>query len=128
MINVEQMLGIGRDCGLTTVYEAWSQVQGHWDAFFEYDKFAEQQAVLNYEMFEKGLLELCEDGKTRYKWPEKDETIVDAMNRLGMVYEEPDWDKIADESRLAEGNLMGMCGCPCDDSVFDNPEDGDGVL
>lgn len=60
MINVEQMLNIGRDCGLITVYEAWSQVQGHWDTFFEYDKFAEQQAVLNYEMIEKGLLELSE--------------------------------------------------------------------
>lgn len=106
MINVEQMLNIGRDCGLITVYEAWSQVQGHWDTFFEYDKFAEQQVVLNYEMFEKGLLELSEEGKTRYKWPEKDETIVDAMNRLGMVYVEPDWDN----------------------SGFDNPEEGDGVL
>ena len=106
MINVEQMLSIGRDCGLNTVYEAWSQVQSHWDVFFELDKFAEQQTVLNYEMFEKGLLELNEDGKTRYKWPEKDETIVDAMNRLGMVYVEPDWDN----------------------SEFDNPEEGDGVL
>lgn len=57
-------------------------------------------------MFEKGLLELNEDGKTRYKWPEKDETIVDAMNRLGMAYVEPDWDN----------------------SEFGNPEDGDGVL
>lgn len=125
MINVEQMLNIGRDCGLITVYEAWSQVQGHWDTFFEYDKFAEQQVVLNYEMFEKGLLELSEDGKTRYKWPEKDETIVDAMNRLGMVYVEPDWDKIENESRLAEGTI---CGLPCDDIVLDNPEGGDGVL
>lgn len=125
MINVEQMLNIGRDCGLITVYEAWSQVQGHWDTFFEYDKFAEQQVVLNYEMFEKGLLELSEDGKTRYKWPEKDETIVDAMNRLGMVYVEPDWGKIENESRLAEGTI---CGLPCDDIVLDNPEEGDGVL
>ena len=106
MINVEQMLNIGRDCGLNTVYEAWSQVQSHWDVFFEHDKFAEQQTVLNYEMFEKGLLELNEDGKARYKWPEKDETIVDAMNRLGMVYVEPDWDN----------------------SEFGNPEEGDGVL
>ena len=64
MITVEQMLSIGRDCGLNTVYEAWSQVQSHWDVFFEHDKFAEQQTVLNYEMFEKGLLELNEDGKT----------------------------------------------------------------
>ena len=129
MITVEQMLGIGRDCGLNTVYEAWSQVQSHWDVFFEHDKFAEQQTVLNYEMFEKGLLELNEDGKTRYKWPEKDETIVDAMNRLGMVYVEPNWDvDKPDEACLAEGNLLGMCGCPCDDSVFDNPEGGDGVL
>lgn len=125
MINVEQMLNIGRDCGLITVYEAWSQVHGHWDMFFEYDKFAEQQVVLNYEMFEKGLLELSEDGKTRYKWPEKDETIVDAMNRLGMVYVEPDWGKIENESRLAEGTI---CGLPCDDIVLDNPEEGDGVL
>lgn len=125
MISVEQMLNIGRDCGLNTVYEAWSQVQSHWDVFFELDKFAEQQTVLNYEMFEKGLLELNEDGKTRYKWPEKDETIVDAMNRLGMVYVEPDWDKIENESRLAEGNI---CGLPCDDIVLDNPEEGDGVL
>ena len=93
--------------------------------FFEHDKFAEQQTVLNYEMFEKGLLELNEDGKTRYKWPEKDETIVDAMNRLGMVYVEPDWDKIENESRLAEGNMWGL---PCDDIVLDNPEEGDGVL
>lgn len=128
MITVEQMLGIGRDCGLNTVYEAWSQVQSHWDAFFNYDNFHQEQSDLNDEMFEKGLLELNEDGKTRYKWPEKDETIVDAMNRLGMTYVEPDWGKIADESRLAGGNLLGMCGCPCDDSVFDNPEDGDGVL
>ena len=125
MINVEQMLNIGRDCGLITVYEAWSQVQSHWDVFFELDKFAEQQTVLNYEMFEKGLLELNEDGKTRYKWPEKDETIVDAMNRLGMVYVEPDWDKIENESRLAEGNIGEL---PCDDIVLDNPEEGDGVL
>lgn len=125
MINVEQMLNIGRDCGLITVYEAWSQVQSHWDVFFELDKFAEQQTVLNYEMFEKGLLELSEDGKTRYKWPEKDETIVDAMNRLGMVYVEPDWDKIENESRLAEGNI---CGPPWDDIVLGNPEEGDGVL
>lgn len=128
MINVEQMLNIGRDCGLNTVYEAWSQVQGHWDAFFSYDNFYQEQSDLNDEMFEKGLLELSEDGKTKYKWPEKDETLVDAMTRLGMVYVEPDWDKIAEESRLAEGNLMGMCGGPCDDSVFDNPEEGDGVL
>lgn len=128
MITVEQMLGIGRDCGLNTVYEAWSQVQSHWDAFFSYDNFHQEQSDLNDEMFEKGLLELNEEGQTKYKWPEKGETIVDAMNRLGMTYVEPDWDKIADESRLAEGNLMGMCGCPCDDSVFDNPEDGDGVL
>lgn len=125
MINVEQMLNIGRDCGLNTVYEAWSQVQSHWDVFFEHDKFAEQQTVLNYEMFEKGLLELSEDGKTRYKWPEKDETIVDAMNRLGMVYVEPDWDKIENESRLAEGNI---CRLPWDDIVLGNPEEGDGVL
>lgn len=124
MINVEQMLNIGRDCGLITVYEACSQVQSHWDVFFELDKFAEQQTVLNYEMFEKGLLELNEDGKTRYKWPEKDETIVDAMNRLGMVYVEPDWDKIENESRPAEGNIW----LPCDDIVLDNPGEGDGVL
>lgn len=128
MINVEQMLNIGRDCGLNTVYEAWSQVQGHWDAFFEYDKFAEQQNVFNCEMFEKGLLELATEGSGKYTWPEADETIVDAMTRLGMKYIEPDWDKVADESRLAEGNLMGMCGCPCDDSVFDSPQEGDGVL
>ncbi|MGL4520839.1 MAG: hypothetical protein ACRCUJ_14525 [Phocaeicola sp.] len=128
MINVEQMLNIGRDCGLNTVYEAWSQVQGHWDAFFEYDKFAEQQNVFNCEMFEKGLLELATEGSGKYKWPEADETIVDAMTRLGMKYIEPDWDKLADESRLAEGNLMGMCGCPCDDSVFDSTQEGDGVL
>ena len=125
MINVEQMLNIGRDCGLITVYEAWSQVQSHWDVFFEHDKFAEQQTVLNYEMFEKGLLELNEDGKTRYKWPEKDETIVDAMNRLGMAYVEPDWGKIENESRLAEGNI---CGLHCDYIVLDDPEEDDGVL
>lgn len=106
MINVEQMLSIGRDCGLITVYEAWSQVQGHWDAFFSYDNFYQEQSKLNDEMFEKGLLELNEGGQTKYKWPERGETLVDAMNRLGMVYVEPDWDN----------------------SEFGNQEVGNGVL
>lgn len=117
MINVEQMLNIGRDCGLNTVYEAWSQVQSHWDAFFSYANFYQEQTDFNQEMFDKGLLELNETGETKYKWPEVEETIVDAMNRLGMAYVEP--------------NLDGMCGCPCDDYVFDEVdslEEGDGVL
>ncbi len=103
MITVTQMLCIGRDCGLNTVYEAWSQVQSHWDAFFSFDKFEDEQRALNKEMFEKGLLEANTDPTTqgKYRWPDLDETLVSAMNRLGIEYTEPDWSQ---------------------------PEEGDGVL
>jgi hypothetical protein len=91
MITVTQMLLIGKDCGLTTVYEAWSQVQSHWDAFFSYDNFNEEQRIFSKELFDLGLLEMNPDPNTHgiYRWPEDDVQIDTVLDKLGVTYQEP---------------------------------------
>ena len=104
MFNVTQMLLIGKDCGLSTVYEAWSQVQSHWDAFFSYANFNEEQRVFNKELFDLGLLEMNPDPNTHgmYRWPEEDVQIDTVLEKLGVKYEEPDWGAIDQQSLDAD--------------------------
>lgn len=105
MITVTQMLLIGKDCGLNTVYEAWSQVQSHWDAFFGYyANFNEEQRVFNKELFDLGLLEMNPDPNTHgmYRWPEEDVQIDTVLEKLGVKYEEPDWGAIDQQSLDAD--------------------------
>ncbi|WBF79352.1 hypothetical protein IACHDJAJ_00145 [Aeromonas phage vB_AdhS_TS3] len=100
-ITVAQMLCIGKDCGLTTVYEAWSQVQSHWDAFFTYANFNEEQRVFNKEMYDLGILEMNPDPSTHgmYRWPEEDILIDTMLEKMGIKYEEPNWSE-ADQQHL----------------------------
>lgn len=55
-MNVKEMLELGKECGLKTVGEAYSNVMNHWDAFFTYANHEEEIHVFITELKEANLL------------------------------------------------------------------------
>jgi len=61
--SIEQMIQVGKDCGLSTLEEAYNNYMNHYDCFFLIEKFHEQLRVFAVDLALAGLLEEVEDNK-----------------------------------------------------------------
>lgn len=70
--DVNQMISIAKDCGLTTVGEAYDNYMSHYDCFFNMEKHDEQFAVFIEELHAADCVEKNPEwtetgcGKPRY--------------------------------------------------------------
>lgn len=60
--NIQQMIQIGKDCGLSTLDEAYSNYLNHYDMFFLIEKYNEQLRDFVVDLAIAGLL-VEEDNK-----------------------------------------------------------------
>lgn len=80
-MKVLAMLELGKECGLQTVSEAYSNVNLHCSSLFIYDKMEEEFEELHKEAKELGLLVPVEVHDGHY-WTFLDKSIDDALEVL----------------------------------------------
>ncbi len=109
--SVEQMLWVGKDCGLTMLSEAYENYMSHYDLFFLIDDYQAQSTVFNGEIVKHLWTEV--DMKTQTVQIREDLSIDDCMAQLGIEYVAPDYSDIVPltEDQLAQ--------CAEDTHLFD---------
>lgn len=63
---VKTMLVLGKECGLQTLSESYSNLMLHWDAFFSYANYDEEAREFHEAMKQAGLLEAHGEGDELY--------------------------------------------------------------